>query len=328
MVGTIMADPRSIPPEHTPRSSPAVPAPPSETVPGRGSDISAPPTTVLSDKEPSLKWQDGLAILGVILALGGMSEMPLAFRVLLFVAGAISMSVSFWIHEKWPRPMRLGSIIGINILMALVIYWVIAKDSEHPITAGDIAHAWVEEDNKKTAVEIECNTDSLPIHVAPNDTGHLVFMDGKLITGQPGGLFDVPNMSEKPTTWPDKRLLVESASKHNPGSFIYRCVVSNEGRTKLLNVSLGFNLNFDDTKQTFPYQVIVNPLDPAQKFTFYFVNICPTGASSIIQTRFTAQILGENDRRSYRLLLPNRSPMQQFMIFFPSSVNWVGDACA
>jgi len=136
------------------------------------------------------------------------------------------------IRGKGSRQFQAAVVASIIVPVAFGIYLTAHRKIEEILaTAEQMAHAQVEEDNKKTAVEIQCNTDSLPIHIASNDTGHLVLLDRKVVTGQPWGLFDVPNLTEKQVLWPDKKLLNESAKKHNPGVFTQRCVVSNEGHT-------------------------------------------------------------------------------------------------
>jgi hypothetical protein len=288
------------------------------------------PDESIAGMQANLKWQDAVGVVGLMAGFGGMNDLPIAVRVLCFAACAICFCISFYSHKDWWLSLRWILSGCVSLLMIGLIYRLVTAKEIHIPSAQEngaaTAEALRKQDNAKTAVELECEQDGLPIHVPPNESAHVVVLNKKLVTSQRWGLYEIENPSTIQITWPDKRLLDESRRKHNPGVFIYRCVASNEGSTKLLNVSLMFNLNFS-TAQTFPYQVIANPLDPAQKFTSYFVNICPVGAFVTAQRAYSAQILGENERRSYPLLLPNRSPVQENMIFFPSSVRWAEDPC-
>jgi hypothetical protein len=280
--------------------------------------------------QASFKWQDAVGVVGLIAGFGGINDLPITVRVLCFAACAVCFCISFYSHKNWRPSLRWPLSIGMCLLMAGLIYRVVTAKEIHIPSAQENAEATAsvlrKQDNTKTAVELACEQDDLPIHVPADESGHVVILNKKLVTSQRWGLYEIDNPSTQQIAWPDKRLLDESRRKHNPGVFIYRCVASNEGSTKLLNVILTFDLTFLPS-QTFPYQVIANPLDPAQKFLFYFVNICPVGAFVTARRAYSAQILGENERRSYPLLLPNRSPVQGNMIFPPSSVRWAEDAC-
>ena len=176
-----------------------------------------------------------------------------------------------------------------------------------------------------TAVEIDCQRDALPIHISPGDTAHMVILNSKV--DREWGTFDSHNNSVTEQTWPRKELL---SSTTNPS--IYRCEVTNQGNTKLIDVGLKFNINYmfgDKNKaaQIHPYTVIVNPLEVGKPFKFYFVNECPVGASVILLDQYTTRVLGEPGRRSFSVTRPHRKPVEQIMLFFPSSVRWTGQAC-
>ena len=221
--------------------------------------------------------------------------------------------------------------VCVSLIVVALIHWIAnAPPEAHIPSAQENANATAEalrkQDNAKTAVELDCQQESLPIHVPPNESAHVVILNKKRITLQRWGLYEIENSDSVPMIWPDKKLLDQSKGKPNGGVFIFRCVASNEGSTKLLNVVFTFNISFS-TSPAPPFEVIANPLDASGKFTFYFVNTCPVSAFVVAQRSYSAQILGENERRSYTLLMPDRSPVQGMMQFFPSSVSWDGAAC-
>jgi hypothetical protein len=286
-----------------------------------------------------LKWQDGLTVLGALLFFGGMNEMPLLIRALFFAAGAVCMSVSFWSHKDWPVLARLLSIIAVNLVIGYSIYWIIAKQNEHPPTAQEIAQAQVEEDNKKTAVELECEWDHLPIQIPVNEFAHVLLLNKKMRKSGMG-FYDLPGYS-KNYSWPAKNQLNSPHPKkvlRNPGETIYRCNVSNQGNTKLFDVALTFRLQYmvptpgnpgnqHGDSQEYPYEIVANPLPPGIPFTFYVVNECPANVILFQPSQYTALILGESQRRQFQLLIPHRNPIEPFMMLFGSSVDWTGEPC-
>jgi hypothetical protein len=77
--------------------------------------------SAVEKQEPKLKWQDALGVVGVLLAIGGIAEMPLKFRVFCFVAANISLVVSFWGHVKWPTMWRWTSSGIVTVVFVFVI---------------------------------------------------------------------------------------------------------------------------------------------------------------------------------------------------------------
>ncbi len=72
------------------------------------------------------KWQDSLGVVGAILAVAGMIDIPFAVRIVCFIACAVCLSCSFVSHTKWPPLVRGLSIIGICTLMGSLIYFAFA----------------------------------------------------------------------------------------------------------------------------------------------------------------------------------------------------------
>jgi hypothetical protein len=131
--------------------------------------------------------------------------------------------------------------------------------------------------------------------------------------------------AKKEILWPEN---MPRRKKRNPidmGDFIYGCTVANRGDTKLFNVILKFYLNANSA--TYEYPIAINPLVPGEPFKFYFVNPCPAVVSTVPQMKYSAQILGESERREYRLEVPKKSIAQYLLMLGPSQVNWTGDRC-
>lgn len=242
-------------------------------------------------------------------------------------------------RTDWGRSVGSSSFLSVAALIAICFFLFGAylsrhQAKEHSPTATEIATETAEElqekENAKTAVELECNMDNLPLHVSPKGTVHVMLINKKL---RSSGLYDLGNNGNKDYIWPSSS---QSSANHpnmppNLGKNIYRCAVSNLGNTRLFDVSLTFSLNYltppPSDKQVFPYQVIVNPLSPGEKFTFYVVNECPISASIIQPNQYTAQLLGEKTRHEFQLLRPDRNPAEPIMLALGSSVNWTGEQC-
>lgn len=205
-------------------------------------------------------------------------------------------------------------------------HWDLASDPAHPYrkeNASATVGALHDEDKSKTAVELRCEPSELPIYVPPNDSIQIMLLNQKARSG--GGLFEFLNGDTRPTTWPSKAML--KAHKPGPGeTHIYRCDVSNEGNTKLLDIALAFAVNYAPPKQI-TYPIMINPLGVGKTVTFYMVNACPTYVSVIQPSDYTAQIGGQDNRTTLPLLRPGKNPVEQFMMFFPSSVSWNGEVC-
>jgi hypothetical protein len=107
---------------------------------------------------------------------------------------------------------------------------------------------------------------------------------------------------------------------------MYRCDVTNEGETKLLDVTINFTVNYASPKPI-TYPIIVNPLNAGKLFTFYMVNECPVLTSVIQPSSYSARILGANNMGTFPLLRPEKNSGERMMMFFPSSVSWTGEVC-
>lgn len=66
------------------------------------------------------KWQDACGVVGVILAVAGMSDMPITLRVICFAACAVCLPISFLSNRTWIPLVRWASSIAAVLLMAYV----------------------------------------------------------------------------------------------------------------------------------------------------------------------------------------------------------------
>lgn len=147
------------------------------------------------------------------------------------------------------------------------------------------------------------------------------------------GLFDISNRTDKPLEWPRKGTIETYADKlrshkvsFNPGVFGYKCDVSNHSRTDVLDVALPIRFWFGNAtgdSNAITYTPVISPLDAGSHFTFYVFNDCAIHVSGILPDRVSFTAPGENTRRAAQLYLPHRSPIEPFMLFFPSDVQWV-----
>jgi hypothetical protein len=121
------------------------------------------------DEEGKLKWQDAFTLAGVVLAVAGVPESPAWLRVACFVGSAVCLSFSFCGHTKWPKLARFGGSLVVCALMFLMSYFVLAAKPVHIPSAQEngeeTARALEDQHNKRTAVELDCEEDQLPIHI-------------------------------------------------------------------------------------------------------------------------------------------------------------------
>lgn len=89
------------------------------------SGIADPPT-----QEPKFKWQDAFGLVGVLLAIGGMADMPLVLRLVCFLGCAICLPISFSSHKNWPVWARWALSIAVVTLMAFMSWSAYQKATE------------------------------------------------------------------------------------------------------------------------------------------------------------------------------------------------------
>lgn len=83
--------------------------------------------------KPKFPWQDALTIVGVLLAFGGMADMPLIFRVACFAGCAICLPISLFGRIDWPIWLRSLISVFVVLLMGFVSYSACEKSRERKI---------------------------------------------------------------------------------------------------------------------------------------------------------------------------------------------------
>jgi hypothetical protein len=177
------------------------------------------------------------------------------------------------------------------------------------------------------AVFMKCDLMGIPITMPPHTFMRLVPVNEAYMKANPWGSYEVRNDGEKGLQWPDKAKLLEAKRLHDLGVFVYGCDVSNHGQVNLLDVAVPMKFWFGDRggeQNAVKYAPIISPLDAGQKFTLYFVNDCPTNASAVLPDEATIRVVGETERRTTKLNLPHRNPVDQIMMWFATKMKWIG----
>jgi hypothetical protein len=150
-----------------------------------------------------------------------------------------------------------------------------------------------------TAVFIDCVWDSVPMRIPASSTVHVLRLHPKL--GLDWGLSEEGNLGNKEKLWPTG---AEAIFKNKGSSdFTYKCSVSNDGPTLLMDVAIRFSISFTNAGTPPPklydinHTVILNPLNPGKPFVFYVINYCELFAHAIIPDTATVQVMGETNRR-------------------------------
>ena len=174
-----------------------------------------------------------------------------------------------------------------------------------------------------TAIFMECQMIGLPITILPRSKIHVVAINKKRMERENWGFFDIPNDTENEKTWPEKKTIDLSSKTKNFGVFGYKCEVSNHGLENIIYLEIPIDLWFDNIKKAIRYAPIVSSLDVAQRFSFYIVNDCPVNVSAAWQDSAKVQTLREPKTHAVPLRRKYRNPVEQIMMFFPSTVQWV-----
>lgn len=76
------------------------------------------------------KWQDAVGVLGVLIAVAGMADMPIGIRVFCFIACAVCMSISFFSQKTLDIRLRWVLSVAITIFMFVLSRSAVNKASE------------------------------------------------------------------------------------------------------------------------------------------------------------------------------------------------------
>lgn len=179
--------------------------------------------------------------------------------------------------------------------------------------------------DQTTAIFMECDMVPLPLVVPAGGTIRVIPLNHKQLKSQHWGFFGVHG-GVKDVTWPDRAFVTRSAQLHNQGLWAYKCRVSNHGRTNLIYLDVPIDLWFGNQgreQNRLRYAPVISALDSGREFDFYLVNDCNTSVAAIWQDNARVQLLGEPTQRDIPLRRTYRSPADQVMIFFPTTVRWV-----
>jgi hypothetical protein len=80
--------------------------------------------------EAEFKWQDALAIIGVLVGVGGMADMPIPLRLGCFVLCAICLPISFFPHKNWSQFVQYFSSMAVMVLMTFIGYRAVVGSQE------------------------------------------------------------------------------------------------------------------------------------------------------------------------------------------------------
>lgn len=180
----------------------------------------------------------------------------------------------------------------------------------------------------ETAVFMECNWASLPISPPLGGIAHILLLNRRRIDGLKGqnwGFFEVLQ------PWPNEAQMKKARDVHDIGGDVcYRCRVTNHGSQNLIFLAVQFDLWLGrrvGARGKTSYTPVITALDRGAEFDFYVVNDCNEPAAAIWEETALAQVLGESRPRAIPLRRTYRSPVDQVLTLFPTTVSWSGGAC-
>ena len=178
------------------------------------------------------------------------------------------------------------------------------------------------------AIFYDCQLFSVPISIPPKSEIHLLPLNHKRMVSQNWGLSDIRNPSDQQVQWPGKERMELAKRQQELGTFGYKCDFSNLSHVDFLNVAVPLNLWFDNGAggtNAVKYTPILSPLAAGSHFIFYVVDDCSTNVSATFPKSVDLSIAGESGRRNIPLNRPNRNPLEQIMMLFPTKTQWVGE---
>lgn len=110
-------------------------------------------------KETTIEWPNAVGMVGLALAIVGMSDLPLAVSLLFFLASAICFPFSFSLQTSWPPWLRLALSITAVALLVFMGWSAYKKDTaplpkmsaaptSHPVTQSCF-------DSKRSAIQTQ-----------------------------------------------------------------------------------------------------------------------------------------------------------------------------
>jgi hypothetical protein len=150
-------------------------------------------------------------------------------------------------------------------------------------------------------LSLACNLGSLPVDIPPDGTMDFILLN-PLRTHRADaiqGFYQVHNGGTKDyLSWPSEKQI-----KAAPLAMLYKCVLTNDGPTNLVEITLTTKIYYGaNTKENFDlHSVVVNPLPAGAHFNFYVINECRPNAVIIMPEEVVLQVVGEEKRRQVRL---------------------------
>jgi hypothetical protein len=273
--------------------------------------------------ESGLFW--GCISLAAAIVLAVIAAMLRDFRWLLFIAWPL-FEVSAWVACRRLKSKQIMAsalvISGLIVGAVLLVLYVALSPKTEMVKAPP-----------EVAIFASCDLMVLPISIPPETSLHVVSINKKFMRSQNWGIFDIPNRTDKLQQWPSKETIASERKKHaldknyiNPGLWGYKCDVSNHSQSNVFDVAVPIRFWFGDKggdDNAIEYSPILSPIDANSHFIFYVVNDCPQRAFAILPETATLKVAGEDVSRTVRLNLPHRTPIEPFMILWPSKVQWV-----
>ncbi|HEV2549850.1 MAG TPA: hypothetical protein VGU20_21240 [Stellaceae bacterium] len=240
----------------------------------------------------------------------------LVFRIVLTAAASgFAAFVPGFLQIEYKNVVRAGGALGIFVIVYFFSPAALVSEATHAPTGDQIS------------LLSECRMSSLPISIPPHGVLHLVPLNSRRLKAVKWGLYDVHNDQGDAKAWPTEDQLNLAKQQHDPGVFVYRCDLSNHGRSNILNVAIPMRFWFGNEggeANALHYSAVVSPLDAGETFVFYLVNDCPVHASGVVPDTARIKIGGESAWRDVPLNRTYKNPVEQIMMFFPTKVRWIG----
>jgi len=259
------------------------------------------------------------------------------FRFVLFCFVCSSLVLVYGIGEwemsvTWPaRPRIFVGILAFALVAMLateIMRWAhgrhlranetasSVKKEHEPSTQSESSIPLVQ----KTSVFIDCQLFFFPVSVPPDSTINVMIVNPKINFG----FFSFSNASTKnKKAWPSpgEAILLKKGMRGDSG---YKCEISNHGPTLIEDIAIRFEIDFGTPKETSTHEIVLTPLDPGAKITFYMLNVCSVGASMIIPQKVSARVFGESLKREIELKNRARNiiELNGILMFSPSLYKW------
>jgi hypothetical protein len=294
--------------------------------------------------QSTLFW--GAGSLGVAIVLTVIAAMKKDLRWLLFVATPFFW-FSLWEVVKSIRRVSVKRTILVVSCTAvtlgiLLLFFHLAP----PLEVNVPPSLPIEQE----AIYLECYPDSLPIHIPPSSTIHVIQLHPGLLKANPtfptmGVIHDVSASSQKEREWPStsegkwatKKEFEQDVKKQKfPQSspFIYKCSASSSRSVDDASIQMTVSTVEIGQKSGPPqsnfhtYRIAIDPLTPGMSFSFYIVDVCPDSLFVTWSETASVHVLDETSNRQVALKIIKREWPGSVMMFFPPGFHWNGiQAC-